>query len=221
MCYCNHVFVTPSSRKEIILSLCAFLIKKGKGKTLEQIEQVFPAPGSTRRAAVPLHAAWKGLRRGKEQQLPQESAQSSGLHQQRRGAGEEATGPPAAADGAPCRRCLAPCLREVMLRCRLWKRLETRGACSYRGDGRDASSSRLSCGDSVFWDGRPPPPHPLTVLENVRSADPAGLQPLLEIPGTKYLLKVLTEPSCCPAALLEPLPSPSAGSSSFRQGRSS
>lgn len=67
MYYCNHVLVTPSSRKEIISSLCAFLIKKGKGKMMKQIEQISPVTGRTHCAAVPLYAAWKkkaNLRRG-------------------------------------------------------------------------------------------------------------------------------------------------------------
>lgn len=59
MYYYNHVLITPSSRKEIISSLCAFLIKKGKGKMMKQIEQIFPVTGRTHCAAVPLYAAWK------------------------------------------------------------------------------------------------------------------------------------------------------------------
>lgn len=67
MYYCNHVFITPSSRKEIISCLCALLIKKGKGEMMKQIEQIFPVTGRTHCAAVPLYAAWKkkaNLQRG-------------------------------------------------------------------------------------------------------------------------------------------------------------
>lgn len=40
--YYNHVFITPSSRKKINSSLCAFLIKKEKGKNDEADRLDFP-----------------------------------------------------------------------------------------------------------------------------------------------------------------------------------
>lgn len=115
----------------------------------------------------------------------------SAPHRPSRGAAEEATGPPTAADGAS----------------HVWhpasgKQRSAAGSGSAQrheelvpaaGMGKDTSSSWPSCGDSVPLDGRPhhPPAH-----ENVPSMDPAG-HSRHQIP-----VKSAHGPFCSPAALL-------------------
>lgn len=195
MYYYNHVFITPSCRKEIISSLCAFLIKKPKGKMMNQIEQIFPVTGRTHCTAVPLHAAWKkkaNLQRGKERQLPKKSVESSRLyHQTCCRDEEEATGPPTATDGVLCLWYLASCLPgNACFCCRFWKCLERWGACSYWWDRKKTHPSHRWVVDTqCFHTGLPPPSDLLTgwnfgeqltktfILPSMLGA--AGLQSLL------------------------------------------
>lgn len=155
MCYCNHPFVTPSRRKEMILSLCAFLIKKGKGETLRQMEQVFPAPGRTHallfRSTRPGGSCGGGqsssCRGNRLRAAPAKPRSCRGGDRTTHGRGRSLAR-------------LAPCLREATLRCRLWQRSETRGACSCRRDGeRHVLLMAELRGLRAFGWASPPPTH--------------------------------------------------------------